>query len=159
MSIFVMMRFLPIVFLAGGLLEIASIIWVGSAIGVIATLLLLMCGGLVGMGLLRSAGANAATVLRSSIQDRRMYQSLAGTTMVRIFAGVLFIVPGFFSDVLALLLLVLPVNQWIARKAGGTSTAAEPTPGERRLAGQVIDGEAFEITGEVDFEPPRNGRS
>ena len=150
-----MMRFLPIVFLAGGLLEIASIIWVGSAIGVIATLLLLMCGGVVGMGLFRSAGANAATVLRSSIQDRRMYQSLAGTTMVRIFAGVLFIVPGFFSDVLAFLLLVLPVNRWLARQADGASTAS----GERRSTGLVIEGDAHEITGEADFEPPRNERN
>ncbi len=154
-----MLRFLPIVFLAGGLLEIASIIWVGSAIGVIATLLLLMCGGVVGLGLFRSAGANAATALRSSIQDRRMYQSLAGTTMVRIFAGVLFIVPGFFSDIVALLLLVLPVNRWIARQAEGSPAAGQPASGGRRPNGLVIEGEAYEVTGDVDFEPPRNERN
>lgn len=88
-----------------------------------------------------------------------MYQSLAGTTIVRIFAGVLFIVPGFFSDVLALLLLFLPVNRWIARKAEGATAAAEHIPGERRSTGPMIEGEAYEITGDIDFEPPRNERS
>ena len=72
-----MFRFLSLIFLAGAVLEIASIIWVGSAIGVIPTILLLFAGAVVGVGLFRSAGANASATLRSSIQDQRIYESLA----------------------------------------------------------------------------------
>jgi UPF0716 protein FxsA len=147
-----MFRFLLLLFLAGAVVEIASIIWVGTAIGVISTVLLLAAGAILGVTLFRSAGANASAVLRSSIQDQHIYESLAGTTMTRILAGLLFLIPGFFSDLLGFLLLVLPVNRWL-----GTNTkiiAAERAPSSQRRdhAGPVIDGEAVEITGTVDRE-------
>jgi UPF0716 protein FxsA len=108
-----MLRYLPVFLLLGFFLEIASIIWVGGAVGVIPTLLLLLAGGIIGISLFRSAGVNAATVLRSPVQDPSLHRGLAGATLLRIAAGLLFMVPGFFSDALALLLFLPPVQSWL----------------------------------------------
>ena len=43
-----MIRFLPLLFLAAVVLEIASIIWVGGLIGIAPTLLCMVLGGIVG---------------------------------------------------------------------------------------------------------------
>ncbi len=152
-----MFRFLMLFILAGAVLEIASLIWVGGAIGLLPTLMLLLGGGVAGIWLLRSTGANAAAVLRSSLQDGKSHERLAGTTVVRILAAILLLVPGFFSDIVALLLLLLPVDWWIARKAARSVGAGSPKPGAGSPVGPVIEGEAIEITGEVDFESPDNG--
>ena len=151
-----MFRFLSVLLFAGVVLELASIIWVGGAIGVIPTLLLLFGGAIIGVGLFRSAGANAAAVLRSSIQDHRIYESLAGTTMARIFSGLMFLTPGFFSDILGLLLLILPLSNWIGRKARISPGAGTRSPDKPSNYGPVIEGQAVEIRAEVNFEPPPN---
>ena len=149
-----MLRYLPVFVLAGFLLEIASIIWVGGAIGVIPTLLLLIAGGVIGVSLFKSAGVNAAAVLRSPVQDRSLHTSLAGTTLLRVAAGLLFLVPGFFSDAMALLLFLPPVQHWLKGKVKtGTLTAGPQGAGPQRQQSTVIDVEAIEIHGEV--EPPR----
>ena len=150
-----MFRFLSVLFLVGVVLELASIIWVGGIVGVIPTLLLLFGSAIIGVGLFRSAGANAAAVLRSSIQDHLIYESLAGTTMARIFSGLLFLTPGFFSDMLALLLLILPVSKWIGRKARISPGAGTRYPDEPIHYGPVIEGQAVEVRAEVNFEPPQ----
>ena len=150
-----MLRFLPVLLLVGFFLEIASIIWVGGSIGVIPTLLLLIAGGIIGISLFRSAGVNAASVLRSPVQDRSLIHGLAGTTLLRISAGMLFMVPGFFSDALAILLFLPPVQHWFRDKVK-TSTFSTQAPGQgpTRRQDRVIDIEAVEIHGEVE-PPPR----
>lgn len=150
-----MLRYLPLFMLAGFFLEIASIIWVGGAIGVIPTLLLLIAGGVIGVSLFRSAGVNAATVLRSPVQDPSLHRGLAGATLVRIGAGLLFMVPGFFSDAAALLLFLPPVQAWLKGKVqAGTFTTSPHGSGGQRRQSTVIDVEAVEIHGEVE-PPPR----
>lgn len=149
-----MLRYLPVFLLAGFFLEIASIIWVGGAAGVIPTLLLLIAGGIIGISLFKSAGVNAATVLRSPVQDPSLHRGLAGATLLRIAAGLLFMVPGFFSDALALLLFLPPVQGWLkSRMKAGTFTMGPEATGQTRRQDTVIDIEAIEIHGEV--EPPR----
>lgn len=140
-----MLRFLSILFLAGVILELASIIWVGSKIGVVPTILLLFGSGIVGVSLFRSAGANAAAVLRSSIQTQSLIESLAGATFTRIIAGVLFLVPGFLSDIAGLLLLFLPMHRWMGVKAHINVDVGPISPGNDKEFGQIIEGEAVEI--------------
>ncbi len=149
-----MLRYLPVFLLAGFVLEIASIIWVGDALGVIATLLLLLAGGIIGVSLFKSAGVNAAEVLRSPVQDPSLNRGLAGDTLIRVGAGLLFMVPGFFSDGLALLLFLPPVRRWLGgrMKAGTLRTTTAETASARRHV-TVIEAEAVEIQG--DAEPPR----
>ncbi len=151
-----MLRFLPLLLLAGFAADIASIIWVGGLIGVLPVLLLLAAGGIVGIGLFRSAGVNAATVMRSGAARESALRSLAGTTVGRVGAGLFFLLPGFASDLLALVLLLPPVQGWIASRFRMNTTYASGGYGHRR--GQVIDAEAIEITGEVEAPRPPDTR-
>lgn len=142
-----MTRLLPLLFIAGFALEIASIILMGDLVGVLPTLLLLFGSGAVGVGLMKSAGTGIVAALRAPVQGSSLQRDAAGTAMARVLAGLLFLIPGFFSDILGLLVLLPPVRQWLRSKirVQDFSTAA---PRERRY-GTVIEGEAVEISGEV----------
>jgi UPF0716 protein FxsA len=153
-----MFRYLPALLLAGFVLEIASIIWVGGAIGVFPTLLLLFAGGMVGAAVFRSAGSNATTVLRASVQDPGRQRNLAAATLARVFSGVLFILPGFFSDLAAVLLLLPPVQAWLGAKFRTTESfeSAGYASSERR-SGLIIEGEATEIEDAADLDKEDGG--
>ena len=73
-----MTRLLPFLILAGLAAELASIILVGNLLGVVPTLLLLLAGGVLGIGLIRSAGTSIAAALRSPVQASSLQQSAGG---------------------------------------------------------------------------------
>lgn len=148
-----MTRSFPLLFLLGLALEIASIIWVGDRLGVLATLLLLVAGGVIGIGLIRSAGPGLFAALRSPVQNAALQRGAAGQAVARVGAGVLFLIPGFFTDLLGILLLFPPVQQWLrSRIPVQTQSWESPPP---RQYGTVIEAEAVEITAEV--MPPEPG--
>lgn len=145
-----MTRLLPLLILAGLAAELASIMVAGNILGVLATLLLLFAGGVLGIGLIRSAGTSIAAALRSPVQASSLQREAAGRAMARVIAGLLLMIPGFISDFLGLLLLLPPVRHWLGSKipVHGVSTGG---PAARRHE-TIIDAEAIEITGEV--QPP-----
>lgn len=126
-------------------------IWVGNLFGVVPTLALLLLGGIVGARLVKSAGMSLAEALRSPVQTRVPLKGLGGPAAARAVSGLLFMIPGFVSDALALLLFLPSVRRWIASKFR-VSYVAPGTPKDPRF-GPVIEVEAIEISGEV--EPPR----
>ena len=102
------MRFpiLPIIFLALPFLEIAGFVVVGSHIGVLATLALVIASGLAGAALLRFQGFAVVSRVRKELEEGRdPGAALANGAMV-IVAGVLLLIPGFVTDIVGLLLLV-----------------------------------------------------
>ncbi len=103
MAAFSIIRLLPLLALAFFCLELASIILVGQRAGVIVTLLLIITDIVLGIGVIRSAGANAMSALRAPLRTPGSEAKLASGMALRVLAGVLFLIPGFFSDVLALL--------------------------------------------------------
>lgn len=148
-----MTRSFPLLFLIGLAVEIASIIWVGDRLGVLATLFLLLAGGVIGIGLIRSAGAGLLQALQSPVQAASVQRGAAGQAVARVGAGVLFLIPGFFTDILGLLLLLPPVRSWLrSRIPVQTQTWQGPPP---RQHGTVIEAEAVEITAEVMPPEPR----
>ena len=151
-----MLRFLPLLFIAGIALEIASIIWIGGLVGILPTLLLLLAGGVIGVGLFRSAGANMVETLRSPIQQMSLQRGLAARTMFRVLAGLLFILPGFFSDTLGALLLLPPLQRILLSKVRVETFSSESPP--TRHYTTVIEGEAVEITAELDGKPTPDRR-
>lgn len=100
------LRLLLLLGLAVPGVELLSIAVMVSAIGWLATIGLLILGMVVGYGLLRSSGREVLAALRKTggVDGLRIERSLGLSRSLA--AGVLFIVPGFLSDVLALLLLV-----------------------------------------------------
>jgi UPF0716 protein FxsA len=146
-----MTRHFPLLFLALLAAEIASIIWVGQLIGVVPTLLLMLLGGVIGVRLIKSAGMSVMEALRSPVQTGDPLQGSGGAAAARAASGLLFILPGFFSDGVGLLLFLPAVRRWLGSRVRVDTYRAAPPAGESRY-GTVIDAEAVEITAEI--EPP-----
>lgn len=92
------------------LAEIASIVLVGKAVGVAATLALIVLGILAGGYLLRWQGPATLMQVRGDMAARRMPARTLAEGAIKALAAILLIMPGFLSDVIALLLLVPPVR-------------------------------------------------
>lgn len=153
-----MTRLLPLLILAGIAAELTSIILVGNFAGVLPTLLLLFGSGILGISLIRSAGTGIAEAVRSPVQASSVQRGVAGKAMARVVSGLLFLIPGFFSDVIGLLLLLPPVRQWLrGRIPVERFSASSP---QARRSETIIDGEAVVIEGELmpPARPPGQDR-
>ncbi|MGK9064794.1 FxsA family protein [Stutzerimonas chloritidismutans] len=112
------MRIFLLLFLLFPIAELAVLIKVGSAIGVLATLLLLVISGMAGILLLRLAGFATAwrareRLARGELPEQEMLQGL----MMAVAGGLLFL-PGFISDVIALLVLFPPTRRFFLGMVG-----------------------------------------
>ena len=96
--------------LALPLAEIAVFILVGGWIGVWPVLGLVFVAMLAGVFVLRGQGAGAMSGLRRAAQTGADPGPLLARSAMRVFAGLLLLLPGFLTDLLALALL-LPVTQ------------------------------------------------
>ncbi|MGN1281555.1 MAG: FxsA family protein [Succinivibrio sp.] len=94
-------------------LELATIIQVGTVIGALNTILLLLVFFAIGCSLLRR---RFSMILRGELPGD-------GLLFVPV-AGILFIFPGFISDVMALLLLLPPVQKLFAKRFSSISAGA-----------------------------------
>jgi UPF0716 protein FxsA len=104
------MRLFLILLLLFPVIELAVLIKVGSMIGVLPTLLLIIGTAILGAMLLRVAGVATALrarerLARGELPDREMLEGL----MVAV-GGVLLMLPGFVSDVIGLFCL-LPMTR------------------------------------------------
>jgi UPF0716 protein FxsA len=145
-------------FLGLPLVEIALFVTVGAWLGLWTTLAIVIGTGLLGLWLIRRQGDRARTDLRAAMMARsNPGPALASDTLV-VVAGMLLILPGFFTDTLGALLLLPPVQRGVLayatrraqekvgahlrRKAWETaaSTAAAAASSARRQDDQVIDG-------------------
>lgn len=145
-------------FLAVPLIEIALFIQVGGLIGLWPTLGLVILTAVVGMSLMRSQGAQAWNdVNRSFGELRDPGRPLAHGVMI-MFAGMLLVLPGFFTDSLGLALLVPGVRDMIMRRIANRIKVSQVHMGGRAEPHRppyndgVIDGDFV-----VEDEPQGNG--
>jgi UPF0716 protein FxsA len=147
--------------------EVAAAVAVASWIGIGWTLLLLLGLSLLGAVLLRREGARAWRSFSAAVVEGRPPGREAMNGMLVLLGALLIIVPGFVTDVLALLCL-LPFSRKVigrvltgwaltrgkatvvrvraSRGPAGTMPPGPPGPPEPPGRGRVIDGE---------IEPPR----
>jgi UPF0716 protein FxsA len=120
------MRLPLVLFLIAPLVEIASFIVVGQAIGVLPTLGLIVLSAVVGVGLLRFQGAGILRRLQSEAQKGVD----PGRELVRaallVVAAFLLIVPGFVGDIVAILLLLPFVRDLVWRVIKPNIIVARP---------------------------------
>lgn len=154
----VMIRQLPLLFLAGLAAELTSIIVAGNLLGLISTLLLLVAAGIFGIGLIRSAGLGVIAAMRSPHQDPSLQENAAGQGVARAVSGLFFLLPGFFSDVIGILLLFPPVRRWLRSILAIHRFSTSRASGGH--AGTIIEAEAVEIESELHLPgQPSNGCS
>ncbi|MEV7025213.1 FxsA family membrane protein [Kitasatospora sp. NPDC093558] len=109
-------RVLPLLITAWLVLEIWLLVQVGSWLGGFTVLLLLIAGAVIGGSLIKRAGLKALSAAIEQSKDPQPQQPQTGTSMT-VLAGLLLIVPGFLSDLVALTLL-FPPTRALWRAAG-----------------------------------------
>ena len=85
--------------------ELYLLIKVGTVLGGINTILLVIISGFLGAWLARLEGMNTLVKLRSNLQQGLMPAEELLDAVIIFIAGVVLITPGFITDILGLLLL------------------------------------------------------
>lgn len=104
------LRLLAAGFLLLPLLEIIVLVLVGRAIGGWPTFGLVLLGMVCGALVVRSSGRRAWRSLNSSVRAGQMPSADLADPVLVLVGGVLLMVPGFITDVLALLFLLPPTR-------------------------------------------------
>lgn len=99
-----------IAFLSVPVIEIALFILVGGWIGLWPTLGLVVLAAVAGMSLLRSQGQSAVARLRQGVVQESDPSEQIVRGAMRLLSGMLLIVPGFLTDIVALILLIPQVQ-------------------------------------------------
>ncbi|MGV3650479.1 MAG: FxsA family protein [Devosia sp.] len=111
------------------LVEIALFILVGQAIGLVPTLLLVIAAAIGGAVLLRWQGLSVVSRMRMTMSQGQLPARAIADTMLIGIAGMLLFLPGFFTDILALLLLVPAVRTALYRFMGARMKVVVANPG------------------------------
>ena len=110
--------FLVVVFVLVPIVELAVIIQVGQWLGVWETIALLLMVSFLGAWLVKQQGTGALRRVRAELAIGRVPAVALVDGMLILAAGLLFLTPGFVTDVLAVLLLIPPVRLVIRRALG-----------------------------------------
>ncbi len=143
------------ILLLWGLVEIALFAWVGGKIGVLNTLGLVIFSAIIGVSMIRRM--NRRESLRqmvANIQNGVPAGAEIAAQIIKVIAAILLLLPGFFTDLLALLLLLLPVRILLPivlgsrlKPRGGRSHSAAPPftttppPSASKGTPQTLEGE------------------
>ncbi|KQV20281.1 exclusion suppressor FxsA [Rhizobium sp. Root1203] len=145
------------------LAEIAGFVLVGKAIGLWATLALVMLSFIVGLMLLRRQGIG---ILRRMSADGQS-GALPGRELLRpamlVIASLLLIIPGFITDIIALLIFIPAVRDLAWRYVssrfvvvGNTRASARPASGG--TGSNVVDLDEDDYRRDAGTQSPWSGK-
>lgn len=117
---------LVLIFIVVPIAELYVLIQIGSAIGILPTIALLILDSVLGAALMRSQGRAAWRRFNRAVEEGRVPGREVIDGVLVIFGGALLLTPGFISDFLGLILL-LPPTRAIVR-----------TVLVRRFAGRIL---------------------
>lgn len=127
-----------LILLAATIIELAVLVAVGHAIGVLATIGLLILASLIGAALLRREGTRTLAAFIEALRTRKPpHQELLDGILIAA-AGVLIVLPGFVSDILGVLLLLPPTRGLVRRRILRSAALHMPRP---HVPGAVVEGE------------------
>lgn len=139
-------RLLFLFFLLVPLIEIAFFVVIGNAIGLWPTLAGVVLTALIGSLVIRMQGLSLLNEMRSTVGRGQLPARALADAMMIGFAGLLLLLPGYFSDLVGILLLIPPVRSAIyaflkSRVAVVTATTTRAGPGftQRRVDDGTID--------------------
>jgi UPF0716 protein FxsA len=146
---------LLLLFVVIPIVEIYVIVQVGSAIGVLPTIVLLIADAVIGTWLFRREGRKAWEALQQAIAEHRVPTREVTDGALVVVGGALMLAPGFVTDAVGLLCVLPPsravlrrlVSIWVARRLLGGGSVI-PKDRTRRRSGDVIEGEV------LDEQPP-----
>lgn len=136
------MRFLLLFLVIIPAFELWLLVKVADEIGALFTIALLFGAAIVGINIVRYQGVSTLMNMNQQLRAGQVPARAMAEGMMLGVAGVLFIIPGFGSDVLALLLLIPVLRRWLLNR--WSRKVQVKTSHQSR----VFDGEV---------EPPRAG--
>jgi UPF0716 protein FxsA len=151
------LAFIPFALLLLPLAEIAVFIFVGSHIGILPTIAIVVLSAVCGALLLRTQGLATLSRLRAELDAGRLPgRELADGVMI-LAAAVLLITPGFVTDAIGFTLMVPAVRAAIWRKLASRAivfrTDTRPSHGKQSFDDDVIDLESEEFAVQDDARP------
>lgn len=143
------------------MIEIALFITVGDWIGLWPTLGLVVLSAVLGFAVMKRQGIQALERLRLSMEAGGDPSGPMAHGALIMIAGVLLILPGFFTDSIGIALLIPPVRGWVISRGAARVTVRATSFASRggaspRRAPDVIDAD-YEVV--EDETPARTGRS
>jgi UPF0716 protein FxsA len=135
-----------ILFIGFPLLELYILIEVGSSIGAVTTIFIIVFTGVLGGLLLHQQGMRNMTRMRQSMEKGEIPALAMFESMFVFAAAILLIVPGFITDAIGLFFLITPLRLWLIRKIMGLQRFKPPGDDQQGppAAGggrNIIDGE------------------
>jgi UPF0716 protein FxsA len=154
------MALMVVLFIVVPIVELYAIIQIGSLIGVLPTLALLLADALLGSLLLRHQGRGAWRRFNQALAERRFPAREVADGLLIAIGGTLLLTPGFVTDIVGLLFLIPPTRAIVRRMLRGFVgrrfvVVGAPTSGPSRPA---QGGRAYDFDGtaeEVDADGPR----
>jgi UPF0716 protein FxsA len=135
--------------------EIAVFIWVGEAIGVPATLGLILFGMIAGVMLLRRQGVATLMRVRAEVDAGRTPARPLADGAAAAVAAILVILPGFLTDLLGILLFLPPVRAALFRAVGRRfRVQREAAGGTRPVRDRVIELDQSEYGAQPRHDSP-----
>ncbi len=129
-------RLLIVFFMFLPLIEIALFVVIGGAIGLWPTLLGVVVAAVAGALVLRFQGRAFLSEIRGTMAQGTLPGQAIADAMLVGFAGVLLLIPGYFSDLVGILLLIPPVRTliygWLKSRITVVSTVSGGYPGASR---------------------------
>ncbi|SEM88862.1 UPF0716 protein FxsA [Pseudorhodobacter antarcticus] len=143
---------LLLAFIAVPLIEIGLFIKVGGWLTLWPTLGIVLATGMIGMVLVRAQGLRVLAQLRQSMEQMRDPVSPLAHGAMIVFAGLLLLTPGFFTDAIGFLLLVPALRQLIIARIVARMVVVTP---QRR--DDVIEGAFSEVVRDAGPKKPPSG--
>lgn len=145
-------RILFLLFLLIPLLEIYLLIQVGTVIGAMPTVILVVFTAVLGALLLRQQGFATIQRVQRELGQGQIPAVAMLEGVILLFAGALLLTPGFFTDIIGFLCLFPPCRRWAIRLlmrrvvvAGFGDSSAFQTPAGRESSraenGRTIEGD------------------
>ena len=97
-------------------IEISIFIQVAHVLGVLMTLILVIFTSVIGMSLVRNQGFKNFLLMQQKMAAGESPAAEMIKSVSLIIAGLLLVLPGFFTDFLGLLLLLPPVQKYLTMK-------------------------------------------
>jgi UPF0716 protein FxsA len=129
------------------LAEITAFVMIGSRIGVLATLGLVILSAVMGILVLRRQAASAGQGLRGTLDGMRgAVGTMADGALISL-GAILLILPGFVSDLIALPLLIPQARRALIATISKRVTVAQRRSPDRRASADstIIDGTFYEV--------------
>ncbi|MET1026890.1 MAG: FxsA family protein [Dongiaceae bacterium] len=136
-------------------LEIAGFVWVADQIGLGLTLLAVLGSAFLGLWLIKRTGLDLIAKLRLAMAQGQEPGHTLTEGVCFVVAGLLLILPGFFSDIAAGILMLPMTRNWIIRRLARKFTVEQHYGTVRTAATVIDDAEVHEIrdAGTIQGEP------